>query len=393
MTTFRAVPDADGRRYREILRYAFAPQEGPLIDDPEERRPSGPFDRYGVYADGELVSTCKLYELDAWIRDGYGPIGGLGAVATPPEHRRNGYIRELCRGALAEFEHRGAGLVTLWPFRTSFYANLGWATANRVTGYECPPAALPAHDAEGTMRQLTVEEWEQLQPAERAHGEGLALSLRRSERWWRERTLTNWTGGTEPYIYAYERDGEVAGYLTYSVTDDEHETLSVEVLAYADEEAYRALLSFLGTHGAQIERVAFARPEGADLFSRVDEPGRVDCEVSPGPMVRLTSVDALELYTLPGTLDCTLAVTDPLAERETTARLTIEDGDVSVTEMSDSASADASVDIGTLTQLVVGTHGVADAMRVGGLDVGTDGVVGELESVFTPQAVYHGEFY
>ena len=392
MTTFRPVPEADRRRYREILQYAFSPQQGPLTDGPEESL-VGPFDRYGVYADGELVSTCKLYELDAWIRDGYGPIGGLGAVATPPEHRRNGYIRELCRGVLAEFENRGAGLVTLWPFQTSFYANLGWATANRLTRYECPPGALPAHDAEGKMCQLAADEWERLQPAERAHGEGFALSLRRSERWWRERTLTNWTGGAEPYVYAYEREGEVAGYLTYSVTDDENETLSVEVLAYADEEAYRALLSFLGTHGAQIERVAFTRPEGADLFGRVDEPERVDCEVTPGAMVRLTSVDAVAFYTLPGNLDCTLAVSDPLAEEETTARLTVEDGDVSVTEGVEPGQVDATVDIGTLTQLVVGTHGVADALRFGGLTVESEELRQELDSVFEPQPVYHGEYY
>ncbi|MFW5974174.1 MAG: GNAT family N-acetyltransferase, partial [Natrialbaceae archaeon] len=357
MTTFRPVPDADRRRYRAILQYAFSPQEGPLTDDPEESL-VGPFDSYGVYADDELVSTCKLYELDAWIRDGYGPIGGLGAVATPPEHRRNGYIRELCRGVLAEFESRGAGLVTLWPFETSFYANLGWATANHVTRYECPPEVLPAHDAEGRMCQLSSGEWERLGPTERAHGEGLALSLRRSERWWRERTLTNWTGGAEPYVYAYERDGEVAGYLTYSVADDENETLTVDVLAYADEEAYRAVLSFLGTHGAQIERVAFTRPEGAGLFDRVDEPERVDCEVHPGPMVRLTSVRAMEFYTIPGNLACTLVVTDPLAEEEGVYDLTVEDGDVSVTSGSNPASADATVDVGTLTQLLVGTHGV-----------------------------------
>lgn len=392
MTTFRPVPDADHRRYREILQYAFSPQQGPLTDDPEESL-VGPFDRYGLYTDGELVSTCKLYELDAWIRDGYGPIGGLGAVATPPEHRRNGYIRELCRGVLAEFENRGAGLVTLWPFETSFYANLGWATANHVTSYECPPGALPGHDAAGRMRPFSADEWERLRPTERAHGEGLALSLRRSERWWRERTLTNWTGGTEPYVYAYERDGEVAGYLTYTVADDETETLSVDVLAYADEEAYRALLSFLGTHGAQIERVAFTRPEGAGLFDRVDEPERVDCEVHPGPMVRLTSVDALAFYTLPGDLDCTLAVTDPLAGTERGSRLTVEDGEVSVTEGDDPASAAATVGIGTLTQLVVGTHGVEEAIRLGGLTVEDDAVQQDLASVFTPQPVYHGEFY
>lgn len=398
MTRFRPVPDVDRTRYREILRYAFAPQQGPLADEVSGEWPPAPelFDPRALYDGGELLSTCKLYYLDAWFRTGYERIGGLGAVATPPEHRREGHVRDLCRGALAEFEEEGAGLVALWPFETAFYAKLGWATANKVASYECPPSALPGYDASGRVRPLGVDDWERLRQAEAESGAGVALSLRRTEEWWRERTLTDWLGRTDPYIYGYECDSEIEGYLTYTVADDDSETLTVETLASADEEAYRALLSFLGTHGAQVEKLAFTRPEGSELLDRAGEPERVDCEIRPGPMVRLTTPTALELYSWPaGELECTLAVVDPLvAGGAGVYRLAIEDGEATVRDAAiEPGEADLELDVGTLSQLAVGSYGVGKARRLDRLTVRNESVVDGLSSVFEPQQVYLGEFF
>lgn len=395
MPTFRPVPDGDRTRLEEILRYAFNPQQGPISEDSEEEWPPTLFDQHGLYAEGNLVSTCKLYFLDACVRGDVQQIGGLGAVATPPEHRRQGYVRDLCRNALAAFEESGAGLVTLWPFETSFYANLGWATANKITEYRCPPHVLPRHDAEGRMRRLDADDWERLQSVERAHGEGVSLSLRRSEQWWRERTLTSWTGGPEPYIYGYERDGEIAGLLTYSVADDETETLSVATFMSADEESDRAILSFLGTHGAQVERIQFTRREESDLLDRVREPEQVDCELHAGPMVRLTSVGALEEYSWPaGDFRCSLTVDDPLENDESVFELTISEGDATVTEAgTDPADTDIALGIGPLSQLVVGTHSVETLTRLGKMAIRDEQAAEELASVFNSQAVALGEFF
>mgnify|MGYP006284756481 CR=1 FL=1 len=391
MSTFRRVPDADRRRYDEILRYAFAPQEGPLGDDPPvtEQWPPELFDPCGLYDDGRLRSTCKLYDLDARLGEGYAQIGGLGAVATPPEDRRQGYVRELCRHALDAFADRGARLVALWPFETAFYAALGWATANYRVRYECPPAVLPSHDSEGRMRSLGTDDWELLRDAERAHGADRILSLRRSPAWWRERTLTNWDGGTKPYCYGYERDGDVVACLTYSVADD---ALTVETMAYADEGAYRAVLSFLGTHGAQVKRISFTRPAESNLLDRVDEPERVESTVEPGPMVRLPSVFALDGLSWPDTgLDCSFEITDPLAEESTVARIQSSDGGLRVRETDDTPAV--TTDIGTLSQLVVGTHGVERLQKLSELTIRDESVLEPLSATFAPQQVYLGEFF
>lgn len=393
MRSFRPVSEADRLRYREILQYAFAPERGPTLEESDGPWPPELFDPCGLYDNGQLRSTCKLYDLEAQIRDGYERIGGLGAVATPPQDRNQGYVRELCRHALDTFADRDARLVALWPFDIAFYGQFGWATANYQTRYECPPAALPEHDAAGRMRRVDASEYERLRTVE--HAAGVALSIRRSQEWWRERTLTNWDGSQPPYAYGYEREGNLAGYLVYTIVDDPNQTMTVDALAAVDEDAYRAILSFLGTHGAQIEQVIFSRPEESELFERAANPDAIDAAVEPGPMIRLPSVDALDGLSLPAeSFSCVAAVSDPLEASPAVVEMSVTDGTVTVESSAREADdADLALDIGTLSQLVVGAQSVTAARRRDTLTLRDDSLTDQLSTAFSEQPVSLSEFF
>jgi len=392
MSELRPVPATDREARQRILQYAFAPETGPVTPDPDSDWPPSLFDQRGLYDDDSLRAVCKLYYLDTTVRNEAATVGGLGAVATPPEHRGRGYAADLCRHALHEYREADVGFVTLWPFSTPFYRRLGWGTANTYRRYEMPPSALPNHSTAGQLVPLDADDWERLRRIET----GTALSLRRSEAWWRERTLADWDGGGVPYCYGYERDGDLRGYLVYTVADDADRTLSVSNFAAVDEEARRALFAFLGTHGAQIERVTLQLPPDADLLHRVDDPGAVDCTVESGPMVRLTDVGHLERLDWPDSdLACTLAISDPLLDRnDGLFELSVSGGTATVDPISSSDStADVTVDIATLSQLAVGTHGVDAAERLAGLEIRDESVRDPLEDVFQPESVYLGEFF
>ncbi|MDT3436136.1 GNAT family N-acetyltransferase [Haloarcula sp. 1CSR25-25] len=396
MSEFRPVPATDREACQRILQYAFAPGKGPVDPDPDGDWPPSLFDQRGLYDGDSLRAVCKLYFLETTVRGAATTVGGLGAVATPPEHRGQGYAADLCRHALREYREADVGFVTLWPFSTPFYRRLGWGTANTYRRYGLPPSALPDHDTAGRLVRLDADDWERLRRVESAAAAGTALSLRRSEAWWRERTLADWDGGGVPYCYGYERDGELRGYLVYTVADDADHTLSVTNVAAADEEAHRALLSFLGRHGAQVERVALQLPPDAALLHRVDDPAAVDCTVEAGPMVRLTDVTHLERLEWPDSdLACTISVSDPLLDRnDGLFRLSVSSGTATVDPLpaADSA-ADLTVDVATLSQLAVGTHGADAAERLAGLEILVESVRAPLADVFRPAPVYLDEFF
>ena len=396
VTDFRPLPEADRAQFRSMLRYAFAPERGPIGGAGGESEETPLFDRYGLYDDGELVSGCKLYTPDARVRDESTTIGGLGAVATRPEFRGKGYGRELCRDVLAEYRDREIDLVALWPFSTPFYRRLGWGTANRVTRYELPPRALPMTDTAGRMRRVDGDDWRELREVERRAGRNRSLAIRRSETWWRERTLANWDGEGEAFCYGYERDGQLQGYLVYTVDDDDERTLRVSGLVAADEEAYRALFDFLSGHGAQIERIVGERALGTDLQARVDDPSAIDCTVEAGAMVRLTDVTALEAIDWPtADIECRLAVSDPLVTaNETVVQLSVVDGRATVERCDEAVNdVDATVGIGTLSQLAVGARSVDEAERLGDLQVIEERIRSPLSGLFEPREVGLREFF
>jgi len=391
MAEYRRVSPPEAERYERIRRYAFHPDEGPRDEESVDR--SGPGERYGLFEGGTLRSISRHYAFEARLRGEWITLGGLGTVATPPEHRRRGYARRLLRAAVETYAAASVPLVALWPFETAFYRQFGWTTANRVTTYECPPDALVDLGGEtGTFRSVDPDDWESLSEAHVVAGEGETLSRRRSGTWWRRRVFTEW-GDRKRHVYRYDRDGTPAGYLAHSVEDD---TLEVASMAAVDHDAYRELLGFLGTHGSQVDRITFQRAAESDLFALVENPESVECTIAPGPMVRVTDLEtALEAVPYPDGVEgtVTLSVDDPLiANNDTTVHLTVEDGTGTV-ERVPAADADANVAIGALSALVVGTHDATAAVRHGGVTVERSAVRRRLDRLFPPERVFLREFF
>lgn len=392
MAAYRQIPPRDYDEYRRFTQYGFAPEEGPVDSTQDGGFESDLFDLRGLYRDG-LKSGCKRYAFESYVRDGIEQIGGLGAAATPPEYRSQGYFRELSREVCREYSEEGIDIVTLWPFSTPFYRTLGWATANDRYEFELPPTVLPRHDPRGDFQQLEGDDWDRLSTVEGVFGDGVTLSMRRSKTWWHERTLENWTGGTERFIYGYERGTDLAGYLIYTVEDetDRHErTLSISSFGYVDREAHRSLLEFLGRHGAQIDNLRLERSVTSRLLALVEDPGPVTCERLPGPMARLTSLDPLgELEWAGIDHPLTLAVEDPLLAENDGLFQVPGDGIEAVTDV----EPDLSTDIGTLTQLYLGRYDPATAERVAGLTITTDSLRESLAETFPCREVCLREFF
>ena len=391
MVEYRPIAPSQDDRFERIRQYAFHPADGPHERGTTER--SGPGDQYGLFAGEQLRAICLEYSFDARLRGDWIELGGLGTVATAPEHRQQGHARQLLRGAVQSFASTSVPLVALWPFETAFYRQFGWATANKETRYECDPEALVGiGDGVGCFAAVEPDEWRSLREVNLAAGEGETMSRKRSETWWRRRIFTKW-GDERRHVYRYDRDGSPAGYVVHSVSDGH---LEVDSLGAVDHDAYREVLSFLGNHRAQIDRIAFERTAESELFDLVTDPSAVDCAVTPGPMIRVTdAASALETVPYPDgvTSSVTLSISDPLvAANDGIVRLDVTDGDGNVEQAPDE-TPEAHISIGTLSGLVVGSHDTETAVRAGGLSTEGPDVRQRLDRLFPPERVYLREYF
>lgn len=395
--------------FRTITDYAFHPEEGPREYDDEPDRIA---DRYGAFVGDDLVSVCGHYDFRTTLRGEWVALAGLAAVATPPEHRRRGYVRALVEDALTRW--RGEyPLAALWPFSRSYYAQFGWATANTYATYTCPPEqlAFARGRADGRARPVGPDDWRELRAVHEAQAAERTLALRRrSETWWRERVLREGSDD-RPWAYCWERDGDPRGYVVYEFENDGPEfddrRLTVSDTAAVDHEARLGLLAHLSDHDSQATEVRLDAGGRLDLLDLVPDPGDVACETKTGPMVRVVDVaDALETCPYPedASADLTLRVTDETAAwNDGLFRLEVGDGDAACRRIDGAESSaaggesavepDATLDVATLSQLVVGYHDAAAARRVGDLAVADGAAADALAALFPSETVYLRTFF
>jgi predicted acetyltransferase len=394
---YRPLPDDRKTEFLDYLQYAFSPEDGPQDDhdrDPHDQ----PGEPRALFEEDEMVCVCHHYWFRTSLRDRTVEMPGLSAVASPPEHRRQGNVARLLAESLAEYRERGDFLTALWAFEHPFYERQGWGLANKWTRYECDPEALAfARDspfAGGEFRPVEADEYERLDEILAADAEGYELTIERSEDWWRERVFSGWRG--DPYVYGWERDGDLRGYLVYRVEDEDGgKRLRVSEFAAADRGARLNLLRFLANHDSQVERVRIDGPRDSTLLDEVTDPAAVDCEVKPGPMVRIVDVPtAFETLDYPADLDAefTLEVADSLVNwNDGTFRVAVEGGRANCEPVApDEADSDPAViaGVGALSQVFVGYHSVGEAETFADLEIRTPDARDALDDMFPEKRVF-----
>ena len=405
MIEYRPVPEAREEEFREMLSYAFNPEGGPRSFEPDEEPPApaqigenrGLFDVAEAGTRGDdtpgteaaLLVACRHIHLAATLRGEPVEVVGITGVSSPPEHRRRGLVRRLMADSLAECRDRGIPLSALWPFKYSFYRRLGWAVSNTYATQEFPVDAIAFAREDrpeaGEFVRLEADDWARLSAVRAAHGAGYELTVDRTEEWWRKRVFSGWD--TDPYVYGYERDGDLRGYLVYRISSgDDGRTLRAWDAAFVDHAARLALLGFIADHDSQVSRVFLYGPPDETLLDLVPEPDEVDLAVKAGPMVRLVDVaPALEAHPYPDADgDVVLEVSDPLCDwNEGRFAVTVSGGEATVAETDD--DPDAVLDVGTLSQLSVGYRAVDDLATTGELSAATPGAIDHLDRLFPPR--------
>ena len=103
---YRPFPDERADEFGAFMRYTFSPAEGPY--DPDEAEDHDPIaERRGLFdAADDPVAVCAHHFFPLRIRGVDREVAGLSAVASRPEHRRQGNVGRMLRESLAEYRDR-----------------------------------------------------------------------------------------------------------------------------------------------------------------------------------------------------------------------------------------------------------------------------------------------
>lgn len=330
---------------------------------------------------GRVVASCQLHRISHYVSGVEIPTMGLGTVAIAPTHRQRGLAGRMVSEALAAARERGDVLSSLYPFRASFYARLGYGLCGDAHQYHLAPRDLPASEERASVEMIAGEGAErELAAFYDAWARTQTGQLKRGERLWR-----SLLDAQDRLVVGYRAHGSLEGFALASYPTDmppAERYLSVDEIAWSTPRARRGLYGWLASMGDQWRSLALRALPEHRLEDWLREPRLARPGPPPqwglwfpsalllrGPMFRILRFDeAWRLRRSEPEVRLTVEIEvhdEQLAMNEGTRRIAIENGVVEVLPGGGAADLRIEGGISALSRLYMGSLRSSDAVESG----------------------------
>ncbi|KML32715.1 enhanced intracellular survival protein Eis [Rossellomorea marisflavi] len=371
----RTLEDRDYSQSLQLSEYAF---QYKLSEEEREQRREHMRDQkiFGIFHDDHLAAKLHLMPFQTWFGERMIPMGGVAGVATYPEYRRNGYVRELLLHTLEEMKGSGQIISMLHPFYIDFYRKFGWelfASYRQMTVGQKDLSPIPP--TMGTIRRGRVtKELKEIYDRYAQKHNGMLV---RTDAWWKKKE--------ERWSIATYHASEMEGYILYTISEG---TMTVDEFLPLTSGARRGLWNFICQHDSMVETVKVKLAEGEVLPLMLKNP-RIKVEEYPYFMARVVDVEPfLATYLLDaGRFEAfTLKVVDQYAPwNSTTYHLSVNG-----VERRKGDQADVELDIREFTAFAFGFLSAVDLAAMGHIGAGE---VTMLESISTARPTCFQDFF
>ncbi|ONG98341.1 GNAT family N-acetyltransferase [Bacillus cereus] len=239
---------------------------------------------YGIMEGENLAAKLHLIPFHIYIGKEKFKMGGVAGVATYPEYRRSGYVKELLQHSLQTMKKDGYTVSMLHPFAVSFYRKYGWELcANLLVCHMTKSDLVMKKQVNGTVKRFNKESHpEEVEKLYETFAERFSGMLVRNEKWWLQAVYDDLTLA----IY-YDENQTAAGYMLYKI---ENYKMTVEEFVPLHNEARNGLWNFICQHDSMIKELKMTVSENEQLLYTLQEP-RVKTEIKPYFMGRIVDVE------------------------------------------------------------------------------------------------------
>ncbi|MCX2824707.1 MULTISPECIES: GNAT family N-acetyltransferase [Bacillus] len=275
------------RQYREAIalsEYAF---QYKVPEDQIEKRLTlmkKHHQLFGILEGDQLAAKLHLLPFEINIGDEMFKMGGIAGVATYPEYRRSGHVKELLKYVLQKMKQDGFSVSMLHPFAVSFYRKYGWELfANRFICSMTKSDLVMQKHVKGNVRRFNKDSHpKEIEAVYEQFAKRFVGMLVRSTDWWTQAVYHDLTAA----VYYNEKD-EATGYMLYKINDSK---MTVEEFVPLNNEARNGLWNFICQHDSMIKELKMILSETEPLLYTLQEP-RVKTEITPYFMARIVDVE------------------------------------------------------------------------------------------------------
>lgn len=352
---------------------------------------------YSVEEQGTIIGRARLIPFEQSIRGSWKRMGGIASVASAPDSRRRGHIRNLMHFLLEEMHDENTAISTLYPFKEEFYARFGYVSSHPFQRVQMRTDGMRIWEVPDDYSISTISLTEGIEHAKRIHSDSIGEihgTVRRSDARWNEHLMTAddhcafVLRGMTPVAYMRYR---MEGYGSFTAGDRDGKMYLSEMF-WSDVNARNLLLNYIYGHADQIVivRIPIA-PINQDywFWTKRFNVGETKLEANGVHMARIVDVDRC-LSDIPAPREgcITVEVKDQFCDWNNGTYELVSDGAILHVMRPASKEHDAKLSIEGLTALVYGTGSIDSLMSLGWL---RGGKLEVLESWFPPMLPWFTE--
>ena len=222
-----------------------------------------------AFVDGRMAASYAVVPFTMRANGRAVALGGVTAVGTLPEYRRQGLVRAITQRSFAQMRERGQAVAALWASQAAIYQRYGYAVASELVSYRIDSVDIAF--AERVADDVTVARldgeaaYEAIKRLYIAFVADRIGYLHRAKPLWLNNTLSsNATTGPAHVAVATNARGDDVGYVVYHLRDGKTghpsrgQEITIKDFVWRDAHAYRALWNFIARHDL-VGRVVWPR--------------------------------------------------------------------------------------------------------------------------------------
>lgn len=365
----RKLTEKDRLFYRKICRYAFSASENNYekLDWPPDDMPINRF--YGAFDNDVLIAGSGIIPFEIKVRSKTFKMGGVDGVATKPEFRNRGVIREIFKQIYQDLYKNKIPISVLYPFKISYYEKLGYAVVNEEILYHFEISSIINRKTNYFMKE--VEEINE--DIKHVYDEIINkydYIAKRSEIQWKDLVKSNYK------FICYDKDRPV-GYIFlhfpkkdtpwWEQLDHIENTIYIRETFWLNQSAKQTIFNFLWSHRDQRKYIAGAFPVNENIIGLLNNPRILAREIHPNSMLKIIDVKTIleSLNYSISDFSISIRVHDKDCPWNNSNFLLTSDNKIINVKVEENKeeSIDLEIDIGHFAQLLVGFRTIDDLLE------------------------------
>ncbi|MFW8054168.1 GNAT family N-acetyltransferase [Vagococcus fluvialis] len=348
-------------------------------------------DNYVDEVDGEILSQIVSYPFEVIIMGQKMQMSGIGDVASYPEARGTGGIRNIFQMIFKDLYEKGTELSYLAPFSQAFYRKFGYETVFDSQEIRIPKALMNQikPEKQGKVKRVLWEDdstktiLKELykETLEKEHG-----TVVREDYWW-EYTIA--PKKNKRIAICFDDNNTPQGYLIYGLVGASE--FQIFEMAYRNNFALRKLMTFVASHNGSFEEFVSTNLLDKKVLELFNEMKEVTRKTYSYMMVKIVNFEAFinkyPFKQVANKLEYYLEIEDTSCEwNNGVFHVVIENGRATCQRTDNAPQIDYSGSIQRFTQVFMGKQSLNDAIWLEEIKKKSDSEdLSELIDVETPR--------